>query len=336
MTRLSIKFGVELLGDLPVDQIAELARTAEESEFEYFWIADESPSPSYRDVFVAMTAAALRTKNIKIGAGVCNPYSRHPAQLAVSIFSLNEIAIGRVILGLGPGGSLPLRPLGIRVWNKPISAITEAFKILRGMFAGETINLRGKVLTAVNCKLDPPPKEKIPIYLAARGPKMLELAGELSDGALLTAPLEYLDLALNRIKAGAEKAGRKLADIDIANLLPFAMMENGEKAREMVKIDVCFMVADSPDLVHEKIGLNLEEVDALRKALTVGIPQAVKKVTSAMIDAFSIAGTPEECEEKISEFIKRGVKQVILCSPFGANPRDVIKRVGETIIVKFK
>jgi len=330
-----VRFGVGLMGDLPAPQTAELARTAEESGFEYVWIVDENPSPPYRDVFVTMTAIALKTELIKMGTGICNPYSRHPPLLAGAISSLNEMARGRVILGLGPGGSLSLRPLGIKLWNKPINAIRESFKILRGLFAGETVNLEGEVLTAVNCRLDPPPKERIPIYLGARGPKMLELAGELSDGALLTAPLGYLDFALDRIKAGAEKAGRQLEDINIANWIPFAMMEDGEKAREMVKIEVCFMVADSPDLVHEKIGLEQEEVDAVRKALGAGIPEATKKVTPAMIDAFAIAGRPEECEKKIGEFIDAGVTQVNLASPFGITPRDVIEQVGKTIIPKF-
>ena len=295
-----VRFGIGLRGELPVLQTAELARTAEESGFEYVWISDENPSPSYRDVFVTMTAIALRTERIKIGTGICNPYSRHPAQLAVAISSLNEMARGRVILGLGPGGSLPLRPLGIKLWNKPISAIREAFKILRGLFAGETVNLEGTVLTAVNCKLDPPPKERIPVYLAARGPKMLELVGELSDGAILTAPLGYLDFALDRIKAGAEKAGRQLEDINIANWIPFAMIENSEKA------------------------------------LGVGIPEATKKLTPAMVDALAISGTPEECEKKIGEFINAGVTQVILVPPFGGSPKDVIERVGKITIPKFR
>lgn len=330
-----VRFGVGLTGDMPALKTAEIARTAEESGFEYVWVADENPSPPYRDVFVTMTAIALRTERIKIGTGICNPYSRHPAQLAVAIYSLNEMARGRVILGLGPGGSLCLRPLGIKLWEKPISATIETFKISRGLFAGETVNLKGKVFTTVNCKLDPPPKERIPIYLAARGPKMLELVGELSDGTLLTSPLGYLDFVLDRIKAGAEKTRRKLANIDIANWLPFAITGNSEKAREMVKFDVCFMVADSPDLVHEKIGLKHEDVDAVRKALRIGVPEAAEKVTSEMVDNFAIAGTQEECERKIEKFIDAGVTQVSLALPFGVSPKDVIKQVGETIIPKF-
>ena len=165
---------------------------------------------------------------------------------------------------------------------------------------------------------------------------MLELVGELSDGALLTTPLGYLDFALNLIKAGAEKAGKRPSAIDIGNWLPFAIDESSDRAKEMVKIDVCFMVADSPDIVHEKIGIKLDEVEAVRKALRLGIKEATKKVTSDMVDSFAIAGTLDECEEKIGEYVNAGVTQVILASPFGVNQVDVIKRIGKTTIPKFR
>jgi len=330
------KFGIGLLGDQPVLEMCEFARLAEENGYEYVWVADESPSPPFRDVFVAMTAIALKTERVKLATGVCNPYSRHPAQIAVAIWSLNEIARGRVLVGLGPGGSVSLRPLGIEMWNKPVSAIRESFKILRGMFAGETVNLEGGVLRAVNCKLGQAPQEKIPIYLAARGPKMLELVGELSDGALLTTPYEYLDFAVKKIKSAAERAGRKMDEIEIANWLPFAMDMDGDKAKEMVKVEVCFMVADSPDIVHEKVGLRPEDVAAVRAAIKKGIPEAMKKVTREMVDSFSISGTPEECTEKMEMFAKGGVDQIVLSSPFGANPREVLKKVGGEVIPAFR
>ena len=145
-----VSFGIGLMADLPATQTAELARVAEESGFGHVWVADENPSPSFRDVFVTMTAIALRTQRIKIGSGICTPYSRHPAILAAAFSSLNEVARGRVTVGLGPGGSLSLRPMGIKVWDKPLSAIKESFKIMRGMFSGEVVNLDGEILKAVN------------------------------------------------------------------------------------------------------------------------------------------------------------------------------------------
>jgi 5,10-methylenetetrahydromethanopterin reductase len=310
-----------------------LAALAEESGLEFAWLADQSPAPPFRDIFVAMSAIALNTESIKIGSAINNPYTRHPAMMATAMATLNEMAPGRIITGLGAGGSLPLTPLNIKKWEMPLTAIREAFKILRGMYAGESVNFKGKILRATNCKLER--KVDIPIFLAARGPKMLELVGELSDGAILDCPLQYIDFALERIKAGCERSGRDMRMIEIANWIPFSMMRDRDKARELVKFYVSFRVADSPPLVHEKVGLTSKEVAEVRNGLKADISSAIKKVAPKMIDAFSISGTPSECVEKIEKFVDAGVKQIIFASPFGSNPKEVIKQIGDEIIPSF-
>jgi len=330
-----VSFGIGLLGDTPPTETAKLIALAEKLGFDYGWIADESPSYPFRDVFITLTTCALKTKKIKLGTGVCNPYSRHPSLIAFAISALYEIAGERIALGIGPGGSLSLRPIGAKLWEKPAIAVRDCIINCKKLFAGESVDFESDLFKIKNSKLPKAPIN-VPIYVGARSPLMLFITGKYADGALLTSPLEYIEFAKERIKEGAKKAGKDISKIDIANWLPFAVSKNSEEAKELVKIDICFMVADSPSIVHEKIGLSMDEVNSIREALSKGLNEAAKLVTDKMIDAFSIAGTPSECIEKINKFIEAGVNQIILGSPFGKTIKEGLRMAGKSILPSFK
>ena len=118
-------FDIMLIPDKPIKEIAKLARLVDEGGFDTLWIADESPVPNFRDPFTVLTAAALNTKNVKLGTGIAIPYHYHPVLMAVAISSLVEATEGRITVGLGPGGTMPLRPLGLKVWDRPVTALQE-------------------------------------------------------------------------------------------------------------------------------------------------------------------------------------------------------------------
>ncbi len=316
-------------------KIGEVAKIVEESGFDNLWVLDESPFPPYTDVFVNMCEAVRVTKTMKVGSALCNPYTRHPALIAVGMASLNELAPGRIITCIGAGGTMTLGPLGIKMWEKPLSTIREAFRILRGMYAGETVTFEGEVLKAVNCRLKSKINEKMPIYLGARGPKMLGLAGELSDGVLMTFPLDSIDHALDKIKEGAKKANRKREEIEIVNEVIISVSKKREDAIENAKATLCILIASLPDkdIAHKK-GINLDEVNAVRNALKKGVPEATKKMTSNMVELFAIVGTPDECAEKIEKWTKSGIDQLSL-SIIGEDLNEKIETTGE-IIKSFK
>lgn len=251
-----VSFGISITPNKPIDEWVRLSKIVEDLGIENIWVADESPSPSFRDIFVTLTAIAMHTQKVRLGTSICNPYSRHPTLIAVAILTLDDISNGRTIVGLGPGGSLPLNPLGIPKWRKSVKTVRTTVKLLRKLFAGEKVDYQDDVLKFDGVKLFSKPKEKIPIYLAARGPKMLELVGELADGALLTAlPLEVVDQAIERIRAGARKIGRSFDEVDIAYLLRFSISQDDEEAKELVKPNVAYGVADSPPYVIERAGI---------------------------------------------------------------------------------
>jgi len=164
---------------------------------------------------------------------------------------------------------------------------------------------------------------------------MLGLAGELSDGVLMTFQLDSIDHALDKIKEGAKKANRKLEEIEIVNEVIISVSKKREDAIEVAKANLCILIASLPDkdIAHRE-GINLDEVNAVRNALKKGVPEATKKMTSNMVELFAIVGTPDECAEKIEKWTKSGIDQLSL-SIIGEDLSEKIKTTGE-IIKSFK
>lgn len=327
-------FGLNLAGFAPALDTAKLAKAAEKHGFKHVWIADENPSPLCRDVIVNMTTVALKTSEIKIGTGICNFYTKHPALLAVLASTLEEMANGRVVVGLGPGGEMPLRPLGIKMWEKPLATVREGINVMNRVLAGETVNYDGEMIKANGVHLSFHPKTKIPVYLAARSPKFMQMVGELADGSLLNTPFHYIVNALKTIEEGASKAGRSMDEIDVGNILPFAIAENDSEARKRVRHLATFMTAFTADSVHEALGTKIERVASIREALQKGMDaEAMGLMTDEMIDEFSVAGKPNKCLGRVEEFFKAGVTQMIFVMPDG---KKGITSAGTDIISSFK
>ena len=327
-------FGLNLAGFAPALETSKLARTAETHGFKYVWIADENPSPLCRDVIVNMTDVALKTSEIKIGTGICNFYTRHPALLAVFASTLDEMASGRLVMGLGPGGEMPLRPLGIKMWEKPLVTVREGISVMNRVLAGETVDYEGETTRAHGLHLVFHPKSKIPVYLAARNPKFMQLVGELADGSLLNTPFHHIENALKTIKEGVLKAGRSMDKIDIGNILPFAIAENDSEAKNKVKHLATFMAASTPDSVHEALGTKIERVASIRDALQKEMEaEAMGLMTDEMIDEFSVAGKPSKCLGRVEEFFRAGVTQMIFVIPQG---KKGITSAWTDIISSFK
>jgi 5,10-methylenetetrahydromethanopterin reductase len=333
-----VKFGISIIPNKPINELIKLVKKAEDYGLEYAWVADESPSYPFRDVFVTLASIAMNTKKIKLGTSVCNPYTRHFAMIAVAILSLDEISNGRAVLGIGAGGSLTLSPLKIEMWHKPIKIVKEAVKLIKNLFSGETVNSDEEFLKAKGIKLFDIPKHRIPIYLAARSPKMLKLIGELADGALLSSlPIQYVKEALEYIKEGTLKANRSFNELDIAHISRLSISYNEKEAKDAIKTNLAYSIADSPIEVLERFGIKRSEWEALKKALNEkGLEFAKEFVTDKMIDILAIAGSPEECIKRCKEYIKAGITQLVFSSPFGPNPEEGLRLLGEEVIPKLK
>lgn len=329
-----VSFGIEFLANETADKLADLVKMSEDNGLEFAWITDHYNN---RDSYSLLTYIAARTNTIKLGPGVTNPYTRTAVQLASAIATVNEVSDGRAVLGIGPGDKMTFDALGIE-WTKPLGTIRETVDVIKQMQTGKKISYDGDILKIKSAKLNfGKDLECPPIYIGAQGPKMLELAGEIGDGALVNAshPRDF-ENAVKLLKKGAKSKGKDFSKFDVGAYTSFSVASTKEDAEKSAKPVTAFIVAGSPDAVLEKHGLSQSDVQKLKDGFKVSFGEAVKAVTPEMLDAFAICGTPAECIEKVDKLIKAGVTQIAVGSPIGPDRTKSIKLVGTEIIPHFK
>jgi probable F420-dependent oxidoreductase len=270
-----------------------------------------------RDAFLALAAIARSTEHVKLGTGIVNVFSRSPATLAMSAATLDELSNGRAILGLGSSGpGVVERWHGIR-YERPLTRVRETVGIARLALSGASTDFQGSVFHLSNFKLAmDQPQRKIPIYVAALGPKMLSLAGEIADGVLLyLRPLSLIPNAINEVRKGADKARRQVSDVDIAALLPTAVSEDRREARDGVARAIAYYVGGMGTYYRRLVSESGFESEAakIKYAWEQGDRvSATNAVSDRLIDSVALAGSPDECRRKLQDFRNSGVTLPIL------------------------
>ena len=331
---MALKFGIEFVPKEPYLKLASYAIQAENRGFDNLWVTDHFGN---RNVYVTLAAAAIYTNKIIFGTGVTNPWMVNPVITAQAIATLNELAPGRVVLGMGAGDKTTLEAVGIEM-GKPLAAVKESIEMFRKLTNGESVAFQGEVFKVAGAKLNFKPANKIPVYVGAQGPKMLEMAGKIGDGVLInasnTSDVEY---AVKLANEGMRQANKSASDVDIAAYTSFSVNEDIKKALKAATPVVAFIVAGSPPPILEKHKIDVAKADELRAALKTGdFGKAFAAVTPEMINAFSICGTPDMCIERIAELRKIGISQFVVGSPIGTNVKNAIELIGSKIIPRFK
>ena len=317
-----MKFGIEFVPQIPLDELVKLVKLAEDVGFEYAWITDHYNN---KNVYETLALIASETETIKMGPGVTNPYVRSPAISASAIATIDEISEGRATFGIGPGDKATFDALGIE-WTKPVSTIKAAIADITTLLAGEKTE-GGASLGGAKAV-----QEHIPIYMGAQGPKMLETAGEIADGVLINAsnPKDY-EAAMPMIKKGIEAAGGD-KEFDVGAYTATSIGADSDAAKNAAKIVVAFIAAGSPAPVIERHGLPEGFNEQMGAFLAKGdFGGAIGAVTDEALDAFSVCGTPDEFIPKIEGLAEMGVTQYIAGSPVGKNVEESIKLLGEVI-----
>jgi len=329
-----VKFGIEFVPKEPYWKIVFYAIQAERGGFSNLWITDHFNN---RNVYVTLTTAAIYTNKITVGPGVTNPYMVNPVFTAQAVASLNELAPGRVVLGIGAGDKTTLASVGIKM-RKPLTAVKEAVNIIRKMTSRENVVFKGKVFQIAGAKFFFKPKGQIPIYIGAQGPKMLALAGKIGDGVLINAchpkDVEY---AVNCVKEGVSEIGKQFSELDVAAYTSFSVHKDLKKATKAAVPVVAFIVAGSPSQVLQRHEIDLKKAEEIREALKASDwGRAFGAVSQEMIDAFSVCGTPDMCIERINQLLKSGISQFVVGSPIGPKVKTAISLISEKITPLFK
>ena len=315
-----MKFGIEFVPQIPLDELVRLVKIAEDVGFEYAWITDHYNN---KNVYETLALIAANTETIKMGPGVTNPYVRSPAISASAIATIDEISNGRATFGIGPGDKATFDALGI-AWEKPVSTIKAAIADINTLLDG------GKTEAGAALGGAKKVQDAIPIYMGAQGPKMLETAGEIADGVLINAsnPKDY-EAAMPMIKKGI---GDQAKDFDVAAYTATSIGTDSEAAKNAAKIVVAFIAAGSPPPVIERHGLPEGFNEQMGAFLAKGdFGGAIGAVTDEALDAFSVCGTPDEFIPKIEGLAEMGVTQYVAGSPVGKNVEESIKLLGDVI-----
>jgi len=308
-------------------------RFAEARGFEAVWQAE---SRLVRDAIVPMAAYAAVTERIKVGSGVINNWTRNIGLLAATFLTLDDLAPGRILCGIGAWWDPLARNVGIQR-RKPVAAMRETVEVLRRLlrlervtFHGEFHHLEGVELDVVHGRREP---RQVPIVIGAVGPNMLELAGEIADGVLLNycVPPEYDQLALEHLEAGARRAGRSIDAIDRYQLVVCSVNHDRQEALECSRELLTQYLAQQPHIA-EASGVSKDVVAEIQSIL--GWPATYEQIQRAkhlvpddLVLRITASGTPEEALAKVDEYRRRGATCPILYDVCG-NPQLLVETFG--------
>lgn len=334
-----LRYGVGLWQGVGVRRMAELASVAESVGLDHVWVSNHK---LYADMFVAMAAVVSATTRIGVGSFVAEPYAQHPALVAAAIASLDELSGGRVILGLGAGGA-NFRELGIRM-ERPAVAIREAVEVIRPLLAGRMVDLVGETTVARGVSLHGlSPRPDIPIIVASRGDRVLQVAGAVADGAMIAtyATPEGLRHGRDMVLAGLAAAGRSPDGFGWATRVDVALTDDPVVARDAVRPMIAAMVmASYPDTAFlEHAGLELTpELAAMaaRKEEALAFASG-HLVPDAYVEQYAWTGTPEQVATRIAAVADAGFRDiVVLLQPMSVDPEPAIRRFALEVVPRVR
>ena len=328
-----LTFGVGLFPTQPPQQMVQLAQLADRTGYTHIWMGDSQLI--WREVYVTLGAVAVATSRAVLAQGVTNPVTRHVTVTASALATLAELTGGRTALAIGAGDS------SVETWGaRPatLARLGEAVGTIRRLLAGEPMDMgNGEVRLAWAQPMS------MPLFIAGSGPKILRLAGQVADGAIIltgVAP-EYVRAAIECVREGAREAGRDLEreGFQFVCWAPTAISKDGESARDLVKAHVA-RVLKRP----LPFGLTGEDQEVVRRIyaeyeyyqhMVVGSHHG-DLVPDRLVPKFALAGTVDECREQVERLKGTGLHQVAIVphTPDPAGRLELVKTFAEQIAAK--
>jgi len=285
---------------------------AEARGFEAVWQAE---SRLVREATVPMAAFAATTERIKVGSGVVNCWTRNVGLMAATFVTLDDLAPGRVLLGLGAWWEPLASKVGVRR-ERPLRAMREYLEVVRRLIAMENVTFHGEFVDVEDIEIDivhgDRSPRRVPIYLGATGMRMMELAGEIADGALLNYLVSpaYNAAALEHLASGAARAGRTVGEIDRPQLVVCSLDDDRDLALERARELVTQYLGQQPH-IGKASGVEPSLLDDIARVLTWPAgPEEIRKamalVPDEVVQMVTASGTADECRAKVREYVDAG------------------------------
>jgi len=301
-----------LWSDLPQSRnLIELVELAEAIGYSELWYTDVR---FVYDCYMGLTLAAKHSRRMLIGPGVSDPYSRHPALIAMAMATLDELSGGRVQIGLGTGAG-GLAQMGINQ-EKPVRALREAIELIRAMLTGERVNYVGSLFQLQNAGLGfEPVRATVPIFIATHSPQVLRLSGRLADGVLLgnMGRREAIVNAIRILREAEASAGRPPGTVSVHLRLETCISDDGEAALDAVRRRFAVRLINSYPRWRYLDELGIEPTAELKAAAETKDHAAVAAQLSADdVRASTLAGSVQEVAQHLVSILTPEVDRVTI------------------------
>ena len=310
------RIGVGFSGGMSPQDIVECVKVAEELGYESAWVAEGHGG----DQFSVLTACAMVTERIKLGTSITSVFVRTPPTIAMAAASVDYFSNGRFILGVGSSHKVQVEPEHGLEFTRPVQRLRECVDIIRAILKDSDVNYHGEIYDIERFDLwFHPLRKEIPIYVAAVFPKMLEICGEISEGAILTwCTLAHAEEAAQAVRLGARNAGRNPDDVEVASLLPCAVSDDRETARDLMRMPIASYAGRFPRYRKLMIDAGFpEEIEDVRVAWQAGrTEEALDLVPSGLIDQIGLVGTVDEVRGKLTDYRNAGITLPIVSPRF--------------------
>lgn len=330
---MPLSFHVGILPNRPLGDFVDWIARADELGFGGVWVADSQSL--FRDAFMALALFAQCTRRMELATGVTNIVTRHPAVLAHSFATLDELSGGRAVLGIGVGESA-IHTIGHQ--PSKLQRLEEVIRVIRSLMSGATTHFDGQ-----DIKVAWPPR-KVPVVMACTGPKSLQLAGRVADGVLFQVGADpaLVRYAQENIRIGVAEAGREPSEVKLYQRLACGVDANREQVRAEVRgyasvaagtIYSGIPRAAIPDDLWEDLKRMKEQYDYHQHGNMNA--RHAELITDRILDAVAIAGTPEEAVPRFQELIDLGVENFVL--PIATRqPDHIITTLADQVIPRLR
>jgi len=323
-----------------ISDLTVLAKKAEDANFDSVWATE-----LYRTSFQQLSAVANSTNNIKLGTAVALAFVRSPMITSLTALDLDEISNGRLILGLGTGAKRTNEMWHGVSHGKPVTRIKECMEIIRlissSIHQDDVLSYKGEyydITTKGYHRAFKPVRERIPIYLAGVGSKMIQASAEVADGYLghVVCSLRYIKEVVDvSIKTGLKNSGRSRKDLKSCSIITCAISENKKQALEAARATIAFYATvktyEPPFKLHGFQDQTAKVREAFYKR---DIKTMIKSVSNDMVNTFAVVGNPDECRKKVNEY-RAHIDLPILSAPHYFLDFEEVKEYQDAIIDTF-
>jgi len=314
-----------------------VAQKAETRGFKRVWLAEDHHS---RDLIVQATAVAMATKSIEIGLGIVNPFTRHPAQIAMAVADIEEMCGPRMVLGFGAAHSA-INAHGLEN-PRPITALKEAGEICSRLLQGERVVYEGEIfrLPAPGAKLRfPLARSRVPVYFGTMGPRTLRRVVPDADGIKFSvfATPTFAKKCMGHLREALDRADRSIDDLDVSCYIIFSVDEDRDVARHAAKPLVAHYVRQVPDMArYEYAGLDVPRMQALQGDLRTAFmadrfQEAIETLPDDVVEALAVIGTPAECIKGLQAYAAAGIKTPVLYQSLGPDRIAAIDLIADSV-----